>query len=343
MAGAAEWVRRYPRWPGTATVCRHFGSWASAVRAAKLPPARAIAAKRGLAERVEAARRLSADGYGVAETAALLEVSTRTVRSYLRAGSCRDCGTAVITSDRCPLCALRRANRPHWKREEVIRALLTWVREEGGVPTTRDWTPTADRTRKWAREYPRWPSYETVKTLFGSWRRGLAAAGFRSRRRRWGRASIGAALGEFAAAHGRTPTRADLERYDELPSPGTIRAHLGSLQGALEAAGLPIRRRRWGRDLIVSAILRHAREHGQLPTSQDWKRSTSAHPHATTVLQQFGSWSTAMAVATNRSRGSPAARSPAPPAAVRPGRRGRASRWGSRGPVPPASRSQRPR
>src|SRR5436305_9167350 len=92
-----EWMRQYPRWPGTATVCRHFSSWATAVRAAGLPPARAIAPRRGLAERIEAAQRLSAEGRGSAEIAALLEISPRTARGYLRAGWCRDCGARVVT------------------------------------------------------------------------------------------------------------------------------------------------------------------------------------------------------------------------------------------------------
>jgi hypothetical protein len=236
MAGAAEWMREHPRWPGTATVCRHFGSWAGAVRTAGLPRARAIAPGRGLAERVGAARRLTAAGHGTAEIAALLEISSRTVRNYLRAGSCRDCGTPVVTADRCPRCASRRANQPRWSRDQVIRAVSAWVRAEGCVPASGDWTPTADLTRRWAREFPRWPSYETVRTLFGSWRKGLEAAGYRSRRRRWDRNNIAAALSGFAAAKGRAPRYADLERCEELPSPGTVRAHLGSLQAALEAA-----------------------------------------------------------------------------------------------------------
>ena len=312
-AGATQWKRQYPRWPSTATVCKRFGLWADAVRAANLPPARAIAPGSGFADRVEAARRLSANGSGTAEIAALLEISARTVRNYLRAGACRDCGTPVITTERCRRCAARRANQPHWTRAEVLRAVGAWVRQEGVVPPSRDWTPTNDMTRKWAREYPHWPSYETVRTLFGSWRKGLEAAGFRSRRTRWDPDRIAAALQEFALAHGRAPKRADLERHAELPSPGTVRAHLGSLQAALETANLRVARRRWDRDDIVRAILRHAEEHGRLPSSRDWRRSTSSHPHATTVLQQFGSWSAAMAAAaTLTERGPPPARPGAP-------------------------------
>jgi DNA-binding CsgD family transcriptional regulator len=292
-----EWMRQYPRWPSTATVFKHFGTWASAVRASDLPPARAIAQGRGLAERVEATLSLTASGYGAADIAVLLEISPRTVRSYLRAGSCRDCGGVVITADRCPRCAARRANRPYWTRRQVVDAMRAWTAEEGRVPTTVDWTPTADRWRKWARDYPRWPSYDTVRTLYGSWRNGIEAAGLRVRTRRWRGEDVVAALRGFAATHGRSPTQADLERFEELPSPATVRAHLGSLRAALERAGLGVRRRRWDRDLILTAVARFAREHGRLPAARDWTRSTGAHPHATTVLQQFGSWSAAMAAA----------------------------------------------
>jgi hypothetical protein len=302
MAGARRWMRGYPRWPSTATVCRHFSLWSDAVRAANLPPARAIAPGRGLAERIEAARRLSAAGYGTAEIAALLDISARTVRSYLTAGSCRDCGGPAVTTDRCPRCAARRASQPHWTRGQVIRAVRAWVREERRAPTTADWTPTGDATRKWGREYPRWPSYMTVSTLFGSWRAGLEAAGVRSRGRHWEPDAITAALRKFAAVNGRAPTAADLQHDEELPSPGTVRAHYGSLQAALDAAKLRVRRRRWDHRLIVAAIMCYADEHSRLPTSRDWNRSTAGHPHATTVLQQFGSWSAAMAAASAQLR-----------------------------------------
>ena len=294
---AHEWVRQHPRWPSTATVCKHFGRWARAVEAANLPPARAIAPGRGFAERVEAARRLNAGGLGVSETAALLDVSPRTVRNYLRAGSCSDCGTPVITSVRCRRCTARLTRRSEWSPAEVRRALHRWVAEEGRVPTVGDWTPTADGSRKWAREYPRWPSFETVRTLFGGWASALEAAGLRSRRRRWSRGAIVVAFREFHAEHGRSPARADLGSDDDLPAPGTIRARYGSMQRALEAANLPVQRRHWSRTQIIGALLRHAERHGRWPSARDWRRATDSHPHATTVRQQFGSWAAAVAAA----------------------------------------------
>jgi hypothetical protein len=200
--------------------------------------------RRGLAERVAAVHRLSAEGYGSAEIAALLDISPRTVRNYRRAGACRDCGVVTVSSDRCPRCAARRARPPDWTREEVIDALRAWVRDEGRAPTSAEWTPTTGSTRRWAREYPRWPSYVTVKTLFGSWLKGLEAAGCRPRRRRWDRDAIISSLREVAAATGRVPTQADLDRRDDVPSPATVRAHFGSLQAAREAANLYGGRRR---------------------------------------------------------------------------------------------------
>src|SRR5205085_11982110 len=65
---------------------------------------------------------------------------------------------------------------PHWERGEVIAAMRAWMREKGAAPTSEDWAP-GDPGSVWARESPRWPSSVTVKTLFGSWRGGVAAAG----------------------------------------------------------------------------------------------------------------------------------------------------------------------
>jgi hypothetical protein len=233
VPGGEEWMRGYPRWPSTATVIRHFGTWSAAVRAAGLPPARRIAPRRGLEERIAAAQRLSAEGLAASEIAALLEIAPRTVRGYLRARPCLDCGTPVVTSDRCGRCVAR---RPDWTRAQAVSAIGAWVEEEGRVPVPADWVPTADVSRRWGREFPRWPSEVTVRTLFGSWRAAVIAAGFRPRRRRWSAEAIVAALRDFEAAHGRPAAYADLDGHEELPAPATVRAHLGSWRAAVAAA-----------------------------------------------------------------------------------------------------------
>src|SRR4051794_14607645 len=154
------WAAWHPRWPSTATVVRHLGGWNRALSAAGLPlrrPPAAPAARR--AARIELAQRLGAAGIASAEIAAIIDVSPRTVRAYLGAGRCVECGTYVVTgAERCPPCAARRARPPARSRDEVLDAIRTWARERGRPPTQADWTAPGD---------PRWPSYVTVTTHFG--------------------------------------------------------------------------------------------------------------------------------------------------------------------------------
>src|SRR4051794_20444435 len=108
------WAAWHPRWPSTATVVRHLGGWNSALAAAGLPLRRPpVAGAAGRAARVELAQRLGAGGMGSAEIAAILDVSARTVRAYLGAGRCVECGMYVVTAaERCPRCAARHARPP---------------------------------------------------------------------------------------------------------------------------------------------------------------------------------------------------------------------------------------
>jgi Homing endonuclease associated repeat len=319
----------HPRWPSAATVLRHFGGWNAALEAAGLPlrrPTTAPASER--AERIEVAQRLARAGLRSREIGHLIDVAPRTVRAYLNAGRCGDCGTYVVTdAARCPSCAARHGRPPERSREAVVDAIRAWARSTGGPPTQADWTPSTDPRSKWAREYPRWPSYMTVTTVFGTWRSAVEAAGHRANRRLWTRAEILEALKSWIADHGRPP------RQDELtygaagmPTMETIRKHFGSYAAALEAAGTRPTRRRWSREQIVDAMRRWRRVNGRVPTSRDWARSGPEYPHATTVRQRFGSWAAASAVAFGGASdrldssvsAAPAARSCAPSPARRP-------------------------
>jgi DNA-binding CsgD family transcriptional regulator len=224
------WAARHPRWPSTATVARHFGTWNAALSAAGLPLRRPPAAPAsGREERIELAQRLARSGLGSGEIAAILDVSPRTVRAYLGAGRCVECGTWVVTSaERCPPCAARRARPPERSRERVLDALTAWTRETGRPPTQADW-PSLNGTR--------WPSYMTVTTHFGSWRAALEAAGLRPNRRQWSREEIVEALRVWTREHGRPPRQHELVYgATGLPTPHTIRRRFGSYAAALEAA-----------------------------------------------------------------------------------------------------------
>lgn len=287
------WAEQYPRWPSTTTVIAYFGRWSLALEAAGLSAHRRVAAGAEREQRILAAQRMAHAQLTVATIAGVLDVAPRTVRDYLRAGSCADCGTPVVTAARCPRCTARRANPPRADRAEVLAAIREWVKATGAPPRVEDWTPTSDPRRRWAREYPRWPSFMTVRTHFGSWPAALAAAGCTPNRVRWSREAIVVALGRLAAESGAVPDERAL-RGPGVPSPGTVRRHFGSHANALAAAGLRPPRREWGREQILDAIARFERRVGRLPTPRDWTTSCAEHPHASTVRRRFGSWAAAI-------------------------------------------------
>src|SRR4051794_26415796 len=184
------WAAWHPRWPSTPTVVRHFGGWNRALSAAGLPLRREpVPAAADRAERVELAQRLAGVGMGSSAIAAILDVSARTVRAYLAAGRCIECGTYVVTgAERCPRCAARWARPPERSRAHVLDAIRAWADERGRPPTQADWTAHPDA---------RWPSYMTVTTHFGTWRAALEAAGFRANRRQWSHEEIVEALRDW--------------------------------------------------------------------------------------------------------------------------------------------------
>jgi hypothetical protein len=301
---SALWAARHPRWPSTSTVVRHFGSWNSALTAAGLPLGRpSTAPARERSERIADAQRLARAGMTSQAIGNAIGVAARTVRAYLNAGHCRECGAFVVTAGaRCPSCAARHGRPPERSREEVVDAIRAWAGETGRPPTQAQWRPTADARSRWAREYPRWPSYMTVTTLFGTWRAALEEAGHRANRRIWTRPEILAALERWMSDHGRPPRQSELTYASAgMPTMNTIRRHFGSYAAALEAAGAEPRRRHWTRGEILAAMERWRAEHGRLPTSTEWSRSGPDHPHATTVRQRFGSWARAASVAAGRS------------------------------------------
>lgn len=72
-------------------------------------------------------------------------------------------------------------------RERVLSAIRDWTALFGSPPTTRDWSPAGWRAEPWREERyastgRAWPRVGTVKRLFGSWGKGLAAAGCKRRR-----------------------------------------------------------------------------------------------------------------------------------------------------------------
>lgn len=296
--GVLRWSREYPRWPGAGTVRLYFGSWSAGLEAAGLAFVRVGPWDYPLAERVRSAQAMFNEGMAVTVIARTLDVTPGTVRRYLVAGICPDCGGPVIyeTSARCVLCAVRFSRRPVFSDSEIIEALCSWDRQEGMPPREDEWEPSEAR---WRREYPRWPSVGQVKYAYGSWSAALQAAGLDplAHRRPWDRQSITAAVQRFIERHGRPPASSNLADPDaELPSSHTVCAQFGSLASLRIELGYPSSDRFWDREEILDALRDFGEFHGRAPSAPEWAR-IPGNPHVSTVERRFGSWNAGLRAA----------------------------------------------
>ena len=162
------WQREHPRWPSARCVAIHFGCWNDAIEAAGYRPAYSLPRARELVERVRAAQRLSRDGMSSTQIAELVGVTARTVKAYLRARPCRDCGDPVIKDfARCQPCAVRRAAAPPtFTREAALAAIRDWVSDRGEPP----------RRHQWSRSSPGRPSFTMLRPHFESWKDAMETA-----------------------------------------------------------------------------------------------------------------------------------------------------------------------
>jgi hypothetical protein len=300
------WEREYPRWPSSRTAGVYFGTWAEALKAAGVP----VVARRPpgtLHERVEAARMLAAQGLSRREIAELLEVTPSTVWRYLHAHRCA-CGEPVTRSNSSPPRCLRCAHQPsgpRWDETTLLAAYRAWVAETGSRPVKRDWAPQHEQAKKWHRDYPRWPSANEVRTVFGQWGAMVEAAGDDRRWRRqpeptrWTPEEILGALRRRSQELGRCPRSEDLGGAGDVPSVATVRKRFGSLSAALAELGLRPEGWRRGRDGYTEdellAALRGSRdEFGRPPRSIELE---GRHPGRSAIIRRFGSWGAALRAA----------------------------------------------
>jgi len=133
--------------------------------------------------------------------------------------------------------------------------------------------------------------------------------------KRWTREAVIEAIQLWAAEHdGQPPLASEWLHASEdgrFPNRGSVYRN-GKNQGhpfakwadAIEAAGFPRPhvgvygdRQHWTREKIIFAIQGWAREHGRRPIYADWDYAGDGHPQAHTVVDHFGSWSAAIAIA----------------------------------------------
>lgn len=291
--GMRRWQTEHPRWPSTTTVLRYFGAWSGALEDVGLPVRRRLF-DASLEERVLAAQHLAAAGLSQTAIGEQIGVSRTAVSTYLRAGSCRGCGTVIVQSSSglCRQCAHVRSS---WTQEEIIEAIRRWTNEEGEPPTKDDWRPANDR---WRKEAPRWPSATVVVWAFGRWNDALKSAGYAPRGRTWSAEQIVAALRGWALAHnGAPPAYGDWAKASpDRPGVTVVADRFGSWTKALLAAGLAPRHRRWTRESAVAAIKEWSRSHGgATPSARAHK--DDGMPSYSVLKRMFGSWGAAMRAA----------------------------------------------
>jgi hypothetical protein len=173
---ATRWELEHPRWPERSTVQRHFGSWREAIIAAGFPSPPPLVGTLG--ERVEAAKRLAHAGESLGSIADYLGVHLNTARKYVRATRCDGCGEPKVTPEAsvCRVCVLEARNEPAFSRRQLIEALRAWAGETGEIPSSYEWTDSKGGSRKWRREWPRWPSARQVCRVLGCWSSALEQA-----------------------------------------------------------------------------------------------------------------------------------------------------------------------
>lgn len=186
-----------------------------------------------------------------------------------------------------------------WTPELVILAFRSFHKRTGRAPQLRDATD------------PTMPSENTVCRMFGSWRKGVEAAGFTpgragQRLRPWSDLEAAGALMAFKREHSAWPSKTHLIEDVDLPSPATVFRKFGSNQPRrygprvrkvlAEAKPDPTDQGVWDRDRIVDALRQAYRRNGTIPHPMDSERDRRM-PSLRKVGRHFITWRVALEAA----------------------------------------------
>jgi len=232
-------------------------------------------------KQVAEVRRLSGEGKRAAQIEAVTGVPMSYVSMILRRG-------ARVTES-CE----------GWTQELVILALRSFYKRTEKVPQVRDATDAA------------MPSDSTVRRMFGSWRKGVEAAGFTPARagqrlRPWSDLEAAGALTAFKRDHGTWPSKTHLIEDPDLPSPATVFRKFGSNQPRrygprvrkvlAEAQPDPADHGVWDHNRIIDALRRAHERNGAVPHPMDSEHDRRVPP-LRRVGRYFITWRVALEAA----------------------------------------------
>ena len=123
--------------------------------------------------------------------------------------------------------AKRHVPRNTYTKESILEAIHKFYNLNGRAPKYDDFTKNSD-----------YPSGDTVKEYFGSWKKGIETAGYTTYDNTiYSKESIISSIQQFYIKNGRIPQRRDFNNTQEYPSNTTVTKYFGSWNNAIRAAG----------------------------------------------------------------------------------------------------------
>jgi len=177
-----------------------------------------------------------------------------------------------------------------YTKESIIEAIQRFHEVEGKVPRKRDFLNNF-----------KYPSFKTVQNRFGSWNKGIEAAGFTING--WTKQEIIEAIQRFYQINERIPKARDFSKNLKYPSYETVRNRFGSWNRGIKTAGFTLINigkknnnfRIWTKQEIIEAIQKFYQINRRIPQAKDFI-SNCNYPGYQTVITHFDSWNRAIEI-----------------------------------------------
>lgn len=190
-------------------------------------------------EKLKIARELKLAGWSHQKIGDLLGIGKTTVGTWLN-------GTVPSTS------------RIYWNRSLILKKFKEWNQKFGGPPSSKDWLTKVEVVDG----HRVWPTTDAVVREFGSWNRGMKAAGFEPRPASW-----------------------------PVPEPASP-----------PSPSLVVRHKEWTKEEVIELLHEWVTEHRLPPAQHEWNKRSPDYPSQSSVARLFGSWNNAIKEAGYRPR-----------------------------------------